>query len=574
MDEERPELDFQFYLGVLRRRYPIIVLVTVLAVGVAFARSATSTRIYSTSADVLVLDPSRDTTLSGSAGSTDVGTEIVLMQSAPVTAAVNKKLGARAAEISGISIAPVGSTWLVRVTAESASPNVARAAANAYANKYVEIRGGQSVDSALSAEKVVRNKLNDLQGQLDAVDAQLAGQPLNSNLQDQRSALASQISTYKEDIDKLQVDSALRKGVGAQVVTPAGLPTVPIRPTPVRDGLLGLALGLILGLGFAFLAEFLDDKIKSAADIARYAKGLPTLAEIPTIGRSGDGRRLVALDDPTSGAAETYRSLRTSLRLLALRSPITTLLVTSAMPGEGKTTTVANLGVTMARTGLRVLVVDLDLRRPQLAEFFGGDNERGLTSVLMGEATLEEVLMAVPVAAGVPSMAVLPAGPLPLNPSEVMSTDRVGDLLAQLRDEADLIIIDTPPIVPVTDAVVLSPRVDSVLLIVKAGKTRRRHFSKAVDMLGQADAAIVGAVLNDAGRHVRYGYYPRYGPGHKPGSKASGLSGGVPTLEVQPIASPNGNGNGSGKAVNTGDGRDIQWRSSSMRAPGPRSEDR
>jgi len=205
---------------------------------------------------------------------------------------------------------------------------------------------------------------------------------------------------------------------------------------------------------------------------------------------------------------------------------------------------VANLGVTMARAGVRVVLVDLDLRRANLAEIFGGENERGLMSVLVGEAKLKDVLIDVPVAPGVPPLQVLPAGVLPPNPSEVMSTSRLADVLATLRNTSDLVIIDSPPIVPVTDAVVLSARVDSVLMIVKAGRTRRRHLTKSIEMLGQADAPTIGAVLNDAGRHVRYGYYYRYGRYGRRERKRSRYYG--RQVAPQPVEmDQSGNGNGA-----------------------------
>jgi capsular exopolysaccharide synthesis family protein len=547
MDEERPELDWHFYIGVLRRRYPIILLITVLAVGVAFARSATATRIYEATSLVLVSDPGAPTGLNqGDNPSVDIPTEIQLIYSGPVRAAAQRTLGDDAAAVTNLSVTSVGDTRLIAITAQSASARVARRAANAYANQYVDVRKAQATDNAEKQIRLYQERLDSQTAELTALDAQIensGGTPSTEQLA-RRIDIENRIEATNQQIDDLRIQSELRVIGGAVVVQQAGLPTDPVEPTPLRDILLGLALGLVLGLALAFLTEFLDDKIKSAEDIARYGKGLTTLAEIPTINRERHGRRLVALDDSSSGAAEAYRSLRTSLRLIGLRSPIGTLLVTSSMAGEGKTTTVANLGVTMARAGVRVVLVDLDLRRANLAQIFGGENERGLMSVLVGEAQLEDVMMGVPVAAGVPPLAVLPAGVLPPNPSEVMSTGRLADVLATLSEISDLVIIDSPPIVPVTDAVVLSARVDSVLMIVKAGRTRRRHLAKSMDMLAQAEAPIIGSVLNDAGRHVRYGYYYRYGRERKK-SRYYGRD-----VASRPVAVDQaGNGNGALRGV-------------------------
>jgi non-specific protein-tyrosine kinase len=546
MDEERPELDWHFYIGVLRRRYPIILLIAALAVGVAFARSATATRIYEAQSLVLVTDPGAQTALNQGGGpSVDIPTEIQLIYSGPIQESAARRLGKDAADVTDLSVTPVGDTRLIAITAQSPSPRVAQRAANVYANRYVSVRKAQAIDNAERQIRLYQAKRERQQAQLDALNNQIntTGVPPTTDQIAQRTDLENQIEATNEQIDDLQIQAELRVIGGALVVQEAGLPSDPVEPTPMRDVLLGLALGLVLGLAVALLAEFLDDKIKSAEDITRYAKGLTTLAEIPTIGRERYGRKLVALDDPSSGAAEAYRSLRTSLRLIALRSPIGTLLVTSSMAGEGKTTTVANLGVTMARAGVRVVLVDLDLRRANLAEMFGGENERGLMSVLVGEAELKDVLIDVPVATGVPPLRVLPAGVLPPNPSEVMSTGRLADVLATVRSTSDLVIIDSPPIVPVTDAVVLSARVDSVLMIVKAGRTRRRHLTKSMEMLGQADAPMIGAVLNDAGRHVRYGYYYRYGRyGRRERTKSRYYGRHVAPQPVEMDQSGNGNG--------------------------------
>jgi capsular exopolysaccharide synthesis family protein len=517
MDEERPELDFHFYFGVLRRRAWIIVLVIILTTGAALARSLSTTKIYQTSSTVLITDPAQN---SGRGNNIDIGTEIALIQSGPIAQAVGKALGADAAKVTSLAIAPVGDTTLISITTQSSSPRAAQHAANTYARKYVELRTDEvvastnkQIDAFTKRTKAINTQIDDAQTQLIAAGGN------NADLEAQIESLTSSLQNYQQQISDLQLQAELRGTEGARIVNLAGLPSSPVSPDTKRDALLGFALGIVLGLALAFLYEFLDDKIKTQEDVARYAHGLTVLAEIPTIGKEKKGRRLVALDDPSSGAAEAYRSLRTSLRLLSLRKPIQTLLVTSSMAGEGKTTTSANLGVTLARSGLRVIIVDLDLRRASLAPIFGGDNDIGLMSVLVGETTLAEAMYEVPIAAGVPPLRFLPAGPIPPNPSEIMGTARMAEVIANLRASADFVIIDSPPIVPVTDAVVLSSRVDAVMMVIQSGKTRRRHLSKSADLLQQADAPMIGAVMNGAGRHARYGYYERYGYGYKRSSK-------------------------------------------------------
>jgi capsular exopolysaccharide synthesis family protein len=557
MDEERPELDFHFYFGVLRRRAWIIVLVTIIVTGAALARSLNSDKIYSATATVLVQDPNAQVSVDQSSGNSfiDISTEVALVQSGKIAAAASTALGVDAAKVTGLSVGQVGDTTLMSITAQSTTPRVAQKAANTYARQYVKVRKDQKLTATQDTIKSLQDHITDLKAQQAALN------PLDPTSAPQVVSLQSDIDAAVQRISTLQLNASLITQNGATVIDLAGRPSSPIKPDPKRDALLGFALGLVLGLALAFLYEFLDDKIKTQEDVARYAHGLTVLAEIPTMSKEKKGRRLVALDDPSSGAAEAYRSLRTSLRLLALRKPIQTLLVTSSMAGEGKTTTSANLGVTLARSGLRVIIVDLDLRRASLAPLFGGDNEIGLMSVLVGETTLAEAMYEVPIAAGVPPLRFLPAGPIPPNPSEIMGTARMAEVINNLRASADFVIIDSPPIVPVTDAVVLSSRVDAVMMVIQAGKTRRRHLSKSADLLHQADAPVIGAVMNGAGRHARYGYYERYGYGYsKPAKTKRKYKGVRPGQERRPrmpapdvpqtegsgrtIAS-NGNGNGA-----------------------------
>jgi capsular exopolysaccharide synthesis family protein len=565
MDEERPELDFHFYFGVLRRRAWIIVLVTILVTGVALARSLSSTKIYEATATVLVQDPNAQASVDQNSGNqfVDISTEVALVQSGRIAAAATKAMGPDAAKVTGLSVGQVGETTLMSITAQSSSPRVAQLAANTYAKQYVKVRKDQKVAASQERIDALNEHATEVQGQLNSLDAN------DPNTLARRTQLQSDLLQTNQTISQQQLNQSLITQNGATVVDLAGLPSSPIKPDPKRDAILGFALGLVLGFGLAFLYEFLDDKIKTQEDVARYGHGLTVLAEIPTISKEKMGRRLVALDDPSSGAAEAYRSLRTSLRLLSLRKPIQTLLVTSSMAGEGKTTTSANLGVTLARSGLRVIIVDLDLRRASLAPLFGGDNDVGLMTVLVGETTLADAMYEVPIAAGVPPLRFLPAGPIPPNPSEIMGTARMAEVINNLRASADFVIIDSPPIVPVTDAVVLSSRVDAVMMVIQAGKTRRRHLSKSSDLLDQADAPMIGAVMNGAGRHARYGYYERYGygyskPSKKQGKKYKGARPGedrrprMPTPEVPQSAGTGrgvaGNGNGNGNGTGTGNG--------------------
>jgi len=213
---------------------------------------------------------------------------------------------------------------------------------------------------------------------------------------------------------------------------------------------------------------------------------------------------LITLTDPRSPAAEAYRTLRTNLTFAALDKPIETLLVTSAAPDEDKSVVLANLAVTMAQGERRTILVDADLRRPSLHEIFGVANDRGLTSMIVEETALDDPPL---VESGVDNLWLMPSGPLPPNPADILGSRRMEDAIARLKSRADIVLFDAPPVVAVTDGAVLGTKVDGVLLVVCAGRTRREHAQRARELLERVRVRIVGAVLNDAPRDVVLGGY-------------------------------------------------------------------
>jgi len=222
---------------------------------------------------------------------------------------------------------------------------------------------------------------------------------------------------------------------------------------------------------------------------------------------------VVSLAEPMSPAAEAYRSLRTSLAFTRQQRQLRSLVITSPAASEGKTTTIANLGVVFSQAGERVLLVSSDLRRPRLGQFFGVAEEPGLTSVLLGDVMLEEVIAP---ATRNDRLWVLPAGPVPPNPAELLNGQRARQIFAALRDQFDLVLIDSPPVLPVTDAVVLAQQTDATLIVVSAGLTRRSDLRRTAEKLGQVNAMVVGTVLNQVTKQTGYGYGYGYEYGYKP----------------------------------------------------------
>ena len=211
---------------------------------------------------------------------------------------------------------------------------------------------------------------------------------------------------------------------------------------------------------------------------------------------------LITLTDPRSPASEAYRTLRTNLSFYSVDEPIRTLVVTSPAPDEGKSTTIANLAVTLAQGDNRTILVDCDLRRPSLHKIFGVNNERGLTTMVLEEAG-EPFLEATPVE----NLWLIPSGPKPPNPADLLGSRRVDQVIASLSERADIVLIDAPPVIGVTDAAVLGAKVDGVLLVISAGNTRREHAERAKELLEKARVRIIGATLTNAPRERTLGGY-------------------------------------------------------------------
>jgi non-specific protein-tyrosine kinase len=500
------EAELRRYLSLFRRRRGIIILTTLIVVASAIGASLLQTPVYQGSARVLIRQQSTDSLFDATAAQASsqqsIQTEIELLKSEPVRAAVTERLGSA----PGLSVSQVGTTEVIELSAESTDPEQAAAVANAYATAYADLRRKQAVDELAAAGKEIQAKVTNLQRDIDAVviPTPPPGRSPDVGPTQLRDALVQQQALFKQKLDELQVDSALKTG-GAQLVTPASVPTSPVRPTTTRNALLALGVGLIFGVALAFVFEYLDDSIKGKEELERATPGLPTLGLIPLVAGWKERKRpmVVSLSDPKAAAAEAYRALRTSIQFMGLDRPLRTIQVTSPSAGEGKSTTIANLGVALAQAGQRVMIVSCDLRRPRVHDFFGLTNGVGFTSVLLGDVPVSSALQSVD---GIDGLRVLASGPIPPNPSELLAGRRAVETLAALQAEADVLLIDSPPVLPVTDAAVLASRVDATLLVATAGGTTRRELHRAHEVLRQVDARLIGTVLNGVAGDAAYGY--------------------------------------------------------------------
>lgn len=535
-EENGGAFDFEFrdYLSVLWRRKWLVLLAVAIVVGVGVTRSVRQDKVYRATGQIL-LDVER-------ADAGTVETEVRILESEAVADLAKQKRPG----VVPVGGGQVGTTRIVTVSAESRSPRLAADSVNTYVEAYTDYRREQQLQKLLSSTDQARRRLEQNQAQIDTLTGEIdqqsatvdrltgqaAGQARRA-LDDRirtRESLRSQQLVLEGKLRDLEIANDFTSG-GAEVVSPASVPSAPIRPQPVNDAITALAMGLLLGLALAYLFEYLDDSIKSKDDVQRaIGSEVAVVATIPiaTEWKDRSTPEVVALTAPRSSTAEAYRALRTSVQFASLERPLNSLAITSPTAGEGKTTVLANLAVVIAGAGRRVVLLDCDLRRPRIHSFFGLSNEVGFTSWIIGDAPLSSALVEVP---GVRRVSMVPSGPIPPNPSELLASRRFPELVRTLQADGALVLIDTPPLLPVTDAAVIARSIDSVLLVTSVTKSSRRDLRHAADILRQVDAPFAGIVLNmvdgDRGRYYRSGYYLPEDLGQtKRGTRAAASGGG------------------------------------------------
>ena len=302
-------------------------------------------------------------------------------------------------------------------------------------------------------------------------------------------AVAARFVTVVEAIER--TDPKLASPVDLTVTAPAPVPTAAASPNVVLNVGLAVVFGAVLGIGLALLRGMLDTSLDDAEGLAAVS-GLPVLGTIPR-GRGTSSVPLAVTSGATDRRAEAYRQLRTNLQYVAVDEPPRVIAITSAVAGEGKTSTALNLAAALAETGVTVWLVEADLRRPTLAATLGLVAEVGLTSVLVGSVALDDAVQQVS-----PRLTVLTSGPVPPNPSELLDSAQARALLATAAERCDFVLIDTAPLLPVTDGAEVASRADATLLVVRAGRTKLGEVAAAIDVLTKVGVQPVGAVLNGA----------------------------------------------------------------------------
>lgn len=520
--EQVADIDLRRFGRVVWRWLWLIALAALIAAGAAFLASTLSTPVYEASTALLIREGQKEAGLDYNSiliSERLARTYSQMLKDTPVLDETIARMGLAMTEeeLAGmITVENVRDTLLINLKVRSRDPVLAAGIANTVVEVFAEQRA--QIGSAAYARAMYNldQEMQQLQTQIQAcqeeLDAERARSGPNSAEAARLETLVAQYrSTYADllrSYEEMRVAEA-GESEGLILTKPAKVPTVPILPRKGLNTALAGALGALVGLGVAFLIEHLDDTVKTEEDVQR-ATQLPTLATIPRFGRSEAASKVpLMVAHPNSAVAEAYRLLRTNTQFATLGAGerAVTIVVSSAGPREGKTTTVANLGVSLAQAGKRVLLIDTDLRRPALHTHFGLSKEVGLTSLflqqeLRPEAALQET--------GVKGLRLLPSGPIPANPAELLEYPQFAAILARLKESADYLILDSPPVLSVADASILGQRANGVLLVARPGKTRTDALKASVASLQRVRARVLGVVLNDAAHYPNHRYSESY----------------------------------------------------------------
>ena len=374
---------------------------------------------------------------------------------------------------------------------------------------YTEIAGGPDVLQPVIQELGITSSVASLSSAITVTNPPgtvlLMVSVTNGSAQ-QAATIANAVSVQLgRVIEKLETpSSASNSPVKVTLTEPAVAPTVPSSPIVRSNLAIGLMIGLALGLGWAFLRDGLDNTIKSVPELDKLSTS-PALGTV--LFDSNAKHQVLSAIDSKSIQSEGYRTIRTNLQFVNVDDPVRAFVVTSAAPDDGKTTVACNVAITLAQSGKRVCLVESDLRRPRVTDYLEINAGLGLTEVLAGQVKLEDAIQSW----GGDLLKVLPPGALPPNPSELLGSHQMGNAISNLKEKFDVVILDTPPLLAVSDAAVLAAQADGAIIVVRHGQTTREALRHAIGTLDQINAKVMGTVLNAVPAKRGYGYGYNYG---------------------------------------------------------------
>ncbi|MDQ1466214.1 MAG: tyrosine-protein kinase [Actinomycetota bacterium] len=509
------------YLRILARRWWVVVLgiVGFAALGVLYSyrgptiyKSSSEVRFTSGGTSSVAVNSSSHAN-SGTADR-DVLTEVEVIKAPRFKNHIIDLLHLGPKAIKQVNVSNILNTNAIKITIGTAQKALSVQVADEYAKVYVSAVQAQQAAltkqqtaSTLNLLNASKKQVTDLQTLIQTearrIDALAATTPVGQArpttsptltvLTSQLSSIIPAYTTLQQQYGDLLVANATSQPTVRQI-SDAVLPTKQSQPQPVKYGIVGLLLGIILGIAGAFGFELLTDKVRTRQDVERFSR-LTVLAMVPRRrrGRGASGRP-VALTDPGSASAEAYRGARAGVQFLSMRTPLRRILVTGLRAKDHQDIAAANLAVTLAGAGSRVVLVDADLRSGELHERFGLTRGNGLTTVLLGDTPLTEALRAVEVPGG--ALRVLTTGPVPPNPADLIASDSLATVLADLAKGADFVVVSSPPLLPFNDALSLARHADAVIMVTTARRTRRRQLADGAAKLARIGAPAIGVILD------------------------------------------------------------------------------
>ncbi len=511
-EQSKEELDIRQYLSLLVYRSWLILLIGIVAGAISYLISIRFPPIYESTTSVLVNEApeSKSADYSSvlmskqltSTYSQMMVNDLVLKQVAGEFGLSNPLDEMK----EWITVSPVRDTQIIKVSVKTTNPdfsaNIANAVVKAFSTQIQDIQTQRFSQSKITLESQLADtekQITTYSGQMEIATTSEEKERLEAKVTQYRTIYSNLLTSYE------QIRLSEAQAVSSVVqVEPATANPIPVEPDLLLNTLLAALIGMLITGGIIVAREAFDDTIKTPEEVNRRFN-LPILGVINHQPAKTD--TLITLREPRSPISESYRTLRTNVSFASVDRPLRTVMITSAEPGDGKSTTICNLGVVLAQNGKRVLVADCDLRRPRIHTYFGLPNRQGMSTLIAHSESLANVRKSTPVE----GLSVVTSGSLPPNPSELMGSQKLLSIFQNMLQSADMILIDTPPTLTVSDAATLAPSLDGVLLVVKPGTTRASALRQTLDQFRQVNARVIGVVLNDVvTRGNPYGYHYNY----------------------------------------------------------------